>query len=98
MDRRGLPLVCRDQIMSFRLQSGVVGAVGRSQGLTSEELGSREVLSNTPSARALSTACRASSSSCCSSCKRLPQPVAIPTCSRRRGEGLGIDARGPSNQ
>lgn len=88
----------RDQILSIRVPDGVISAVGRSQGLTSEELGSCEVLSNTPSAKARSTACRASSSSCCSSRKRLSQPVAIPTCNRRSREGLVIDGLGSGNQ
>ena len=75
----------------------MVNAEKRGQRLTCEELGACEVLSNTPSARARSTACLASSSSCCSSCKRLPQPVAISTCKRRREEGLVTDGLGPSN-
>lgn len=60
--------------------------------LTSEELGCCADLSNTPSARARSMACFASSSSCFSSCKMLPQLVAIPTCDRQEDlvtEGLG---------
>lgn len=77
-------------------RSSVIRAgVWKGWGLTSEELGSCGVLSNTPSARARSTACRASSSSCCSSCKRLPQLLAIPTCNRR-GESLVTVSRGPA--